>query len=319
MGVPAGGWVGIAANPHSGAGRARRRVEGLTAALETLGLRPRIGWTPQARGELVAAARADCDCRALVAVGGDGTVASLINERPTVPITVLPTGTENLFARYFRLGARPEAVAAAIVAGQTVTLDLGQARGRRFALMAGIGFDADVITRHHAARERTSGRPRTTNRAAYVEPILRASMGYRFPRLVVDVIDDANGETIEGRTAFIFNLPSYALGLPVVPTAVADDGLLDLVVFSEPGPFRALHYLWLVLRGLHLRRPGVVHRRVRRVEVRADETIPVQLDGDPGGLVNGHVEAWSAEVLPRAIEVIVPAHRNPLAKLAHPL
>lgn len=302
-----GPWVGIVANAGSGLGRGRARVERLAGALHGLGFRTRIAWTPAARSDLVAEAGADRRCHCLVAAGGDGTVAALINEQPRVPITVLPAGTENLFARQFGLRRGPEEVARTIAAGRTVRIDLGRHGTRRFALMAGVGFDADVVTRHHRARVGAAGVPRPTHRGAYLEPVLRSSFGYRFPALTVRVADPGPEETLVGTTAFVFNLPRYALGLPIAPAARPDDGLLDLVLFDAPGPWRALHYLWTVLCGLHLRRRDVYHRRVRRVTLSAAEPVPFQLDGDPGGSVAADPERpWSVEVLPRALDVLVP-------------
>src|SRR6185437_12566688 len=101
-------WVGIAANSGSGLGGGRRKVERLVVELGCRGLAARVAWTLAERADLVADAARDAHCRCLVAAGGDGTVAALVNERPAVPITVLPTGTENLFARHFGLGRRPE-------------------------------------------------------------------------------------------------------------------------------------------------------------------------------------------------------------------
>ena len=135
--------------------------------------------------------------------------------------------------------------------------------------MAGIGFDADVVTRHHLARVGRSGLARPTNRVSYVEPVLRSSLEYRFPPLTVRIADPGREEVLTGTSVFLFNLPRYALGLPFAPTALGDDGLLDLVVFRNAGPFQALYYLWLVVRGLHLDTPGVFHRRVRKVVVSA--------------------------------------------------
>ena len=112
--------------------------------------------------------------------------------------------------------------------------------------MAGFGFDGDVVTRHHQTRVSRAGRIRPTNRLAYVEPILRSSMSYRFPPITVQIDDPGADEILTGTTVFVFNLPRYALGLPFVPTARDDDGWLDLVVFREPGPFQALYYLWKV-------------------------------------------------------------------------
>jgi diacylglycerol kinase (ATP) len=268
-----------------------------------------VAWTLEERKALVdaASARGPGRCRCLVAVGGDGTVAALINERPDVPIAVMPAGTENLFARHFGFGRDPGRAAARIAEGRSAPLDLGLINGRRFALMAGFGFDADVVSRHHAGRVGRSGQLKTTHRAAYVEPVLRSSFGYRFPPLTMTAEGvDGREETLVGTTAFVFNLPRYALGLPFAPSALGDDGWLDLVVFRDPGPFRALHYLWLVVRGLHLDRPGISHRRVRRVAIEASGVVPIQLDGDPGGQVEPGEPPKVIEILPGAIDVIVP-------------
>lgn len=296
-------WVGVVANAASGRGHGRRRVEQLVACLAHQGLDAIVAWTPEERSALVAASDGDSACRCLVAVGGDGTMAALVNEQPKRPITVLPAGTENLFARHFGLRPSPESTARTIASGHVMSLDLGLTEGRRFALMAGIGFDADVVTRHHTARVGKLGRMRPTHRAAYVEPVLRASFGYKFPSLRIQVDGE---EELVGTTAFVFNLPRYALGLPIAPTAKGDDGLLDLVVFRDAGPLRALHYLWMVFRGLHLRQDGVTHRRVAKATIESAESVPVQLDGDPGGTVESGTTPWTVEVLPSALNVMVP-------------
>ncbi len=306
LGPHSGQWVGIAANAGSGRGAGRGAVEGFAAALESLSIGCRIAWTPAERQAMVAEAGRAGDCRCLVAAGGDGTVSALLNDRPGVPIAVLPTGTENLFARHFRFDRRPERLARAIADGRVAPLDLGVAGGRRFSLMAGVGFDADVVTRHHVARVARTGRARPTHRGAYVEPVLRSSLSYRFPELSVRVDDPGAEETIVGTTVFVFNLPRYAMGLPFAPEARGDDGRLDLIVFRKPGAFRALHYLWLVLRGSHLRRDDVQHRRVRLATIRGPVPVPFQLDGDPGGLVESTaVGPLAIRVLPGEVEVIV--------------
>jgi diacylglycerol kinase (ATP) len=306
-------WVGIAANANSGMGSGRRGVDRLVGELDRLGLSARVAWTPEERATLVADAGADRRCRCLVAAGGDGTVGALVNDRPKVPVTVLRAGTENLFARHFGMSRKPEQVAAAIAHGRVVPIDLGLNGGRRFTLMAGIGFDADVVSRHHLARVGRAGVARPTHRAAYVEPVLRSSLSYRFPTLTVTIADPGREETLVGTAAFIFNLPRYALGLPFAPTALGDDGWLDLVVFRNAGPFQALRYLWMVMRGVHLKQDGVYYRRVGRVSVECPVTVPVQLDGDPGGTLSadGQGPVWTVEVLPRAVEVIVPHTFSP--------
>jgi diacylglycerol kinase (ATP) len=335
------GFVGIAANQNSGIGRGVRLVERLVVALRRVGLGAEIAWTPEARAALVRRSAGEPRCRCLVAVGGDGTVSALLNERPSVPMTVFPAGTENLVAHHFGLGHDPKVLASTIAGCPPLRIDLGLAHGRRFVLMAGFGFDGDVVTRHHQTRVTRGGLIRPTHRLAYVEPILRSSLSYRFPKISVRIEDPGAQEVVTGTTVFVFNVPRYALGLPFAPTARDDDGWLDLVVFRDPGPFQAVCYLWMVLRGTHLDQPGVFHRRVKKVVVTADQPIPVQIDGDPAGYVlpqnvgppspssavdrdretvagdsagASHAPlsaaGWTIEVLPGALEFIAPAERR---------
>jgi diacylglycerol kinase (ATP) len=139
--------------------------------------------------------------------------------------------------------------------------------------------------------------------------VLRASLNYRFPTLKVRVEDPGHEEELEGSTAFLFNLPSYALGLPFAPTARADDGLLDLLVFRRAGALQALRYLWMVVCGIHLDSEDVEHRRVGRVTLAADDPVPMQLDGDPCGHVSRASDGnpLRIEALPGVIDVLVPS------------
>jgi diacylglycerol kinase family enzyme len=260
-------------------------VKKLVHELRRVGIHSEVADSPDARETLVEKASADPNCRCLIAVGGDGTVAALVNENPTIPITVLPAGTENLVARHFGLRRDPRYLAHLVAAGHFRPVDVGNAEGRRFMLMVGFGFDGDVVTRHHQTRISPTGGIKPTNRMAYVEPILRSSLSYRFPKITVNILDEHAPETLHGSTVFVFNLPRYALGLPFVPRAEDDDGWLDLIVFRDPGPFRAAYYLLKVALGNHLSDASVYHRRVRKLSVTSQSSIPVQIDGDPGGFI----------------------------------
>jgi len=330
-------WVGIVANRSSGTGGNNILVGRLVGKLAKLGFGTEVAWTPVERKLLVAEAESRPGCRCLVAVGGDGTVSALVNEQPKVPVTVLPAGTENLAAQHFDLRRNTAALARNIAAGQVIRADLGNAAGRRFLLMTGFGFDGDIVTRHHHGRTTRSGRVKPTHRAAYVEPILRSSLFYRFPHINVAIEDPGREETLRGTTVFVFNLPRYALGLPFAPQASQDDGLLDLVVFRDPGPFQALYYLWRVFCGTHLAHPGVYHRRFRRLTLTSNEAIPVQLDGDPAGFLlpsgdgaagdgragprqqQGAARGWTIEVIPGAIDILVPCPRTAASSPVVPL
>lgn len=312
------GWLGIVANAGAGTGRGRQRVSRFVESLEGRGLGTEVAWTIRGREDLVRRANADPNCLGLLAAGGDGTIAALINECPKVPIGALPAGTENLFAQQFRYSKDPGRLASTLDPENFAAIDLGLAGARRFSLMAGIGFDGDVVTRHHQERTRQPLTTRTTSRLAYVLPILHAAASYRFPRVTAEILDPGREEKLTGAMIFAFNLPRYALGLPVVPRASGEDGELDLIIFHQPGPLQMLRYLWMVLRGIHLSRPDVSLRRVRRARILAEAPVAMQLDGDPAGTV-GPDHPLTISVLPRAVRVFIPrpiqqleaAHRPP--------
>jgi diacylglycerol kinase (ATP) len=313
--VAATEWVGVVANRNSGMGKGLHLVSRLARALRRVGLREQIAWTPEERAALVNRSAGDPLCRCLVAVGGDGTVADLLNEQPSVPLTVLPAGTENLVAQHFGLPSDPDKLAETIARQIPVRVDVGLAEGRRFLLMVGFGFDGDIVSRHHQGRVSRSGSVRPTHRIAYIWPVLRSSFSYRFPPIAARILDSGAEEVLTGTTIFLFNAPRYALGLPFVPSARDDDGWLDVIVFRKPGPFQALHYLWKVFRGTHLQDPGVIHRRAKKVRVTSQHRIPVQIDGDPGGCLPAQTAAdpaagWNVEVIPGALDVIASASRR---------
>ena len=84
--------------------------------------------------------------------------------------------------------------------------------------------------------------------------------------------------------AVIANLPQYALGLPIVPTACPDDGLLDVRIFQHRSAFELLKDLAKVWRGRSEPIESVIHLQGRRFRIESDRPLSVQADGDPVGM-----------------------------------
>jgi diacylglycerol kinase (ATP) len=290
----------VAANPYRGAARSRARVDALVAALGTAGLAARVVWDAGERAALLGDPAVLAGVRCVVAAGGDGTVAAVINELAAdVPLAVLPAGNENVFARALGFGAEPAALAAAIAAGCCRRIDLGRARTsdgpRRFALMLSAGFDADVI--HRIARWRTAGgAPRRVGRAHYLGPIGAALWAYRHAPVSVT----ADGATVAGAYCLVANLPEYALALSLAPAARVDDGLLDWVAFERRGLPALAAYAWAVVRARHGALAHVRAGRARHVTLTSAVPVPVQLDGEPAGFTPAEIEA-----LPAALTIVV--------------
>lgn len=286
----------VSLNPNSGASNQEALAEQLCAELTQRGYQTKMLTVIAEVKRNVAELLAANQLRAVVAAGGDGTVSLLANELPpATPLVILPLGTENLLAKFLKQTADPTAIAELIDAGQTVRLDAGRANGKLFLVMASCGFDAEVVSRLHA------GRRGHIQHWSYARPILGAIWQYHYPRLQL-WIDDAS-EPIEGRWAFVFNVPRYAMNLPLVTDADARDGRLDLCTFRGGNLMRGLYYLATILAGGHRRWTSSHLQRFTRLRIESDsheKPVPYQLDGDPGGVLPVEIE-----VLPKFIRVVV--------------
>ncbi len=266
----------IAANPHSGSRNSREIVDQLRGELETRGFHPVLMTEIEQVKQRVAECLDNQRLRAVVAAGGDGTVSLLANELPAgVPLAILPLGTENLLAKYLALTADPATLARVINEGRTVRLDAGRANGKLFLVMASCGFDADVVTRLHSTRK---GHIRHWS---YAKPIVNAISQYRYPTIRVSVGDSRS--SLAGKWAFVFNVPRYAMNLPIVDDADPMDGQLDLCMFRGGNLIRGLYYLLAVITRQHRRWQETQVQRFRHIRIESDERVPFQLDGDPGG------------------------------------
>jgi diacylglycerol kinase family enzyme len=290
----------IAANPYRGAAAPRARVRALGEAVAATGTPVRVVWDAADRAALLGDRAALGAVRCVVAAGGDGTVAAVINELAAdVPLAVLPLGNENLFARALGTPSDPGALARVMLAGRTRRLDLGQATTtagtRRFGLMLSAGIDADVV--HRVARWRSAGgTARRVSRLSYVGPVATALCTYGHRPLAIE----ADATACEGAYCVVSNLPDYALALSLTPAARGDDGLLDWLAFGRGGLPALASYAWAVARARHQDLAHVRGGRARRITLAGAAPVPVQLDGDPWGVTPAEVE-----VLPAALSVVV--------------
>jgi diacylglycerol kinase family enzyme len=260
--------------------------------------------------------------RTLIGVGGDGTAAELVNRTlPGVPLTIFPTGNENLLARHFGLGAAPEECAKTVLDGAVVQCDAGRANDRLFLLMCSCGFDADVVHTLHLHR---TGH---VNSASYFNPIMATLRHYDYPELRVYWKDNgvevppvaasgasvppaaatpgpqANGDGV--RWLFAFNMPCYGGGLQIAPQADAADGLLDVCTFRHGGLWHGLYYTAAVLTGTHHWLTDFTQRRSGCFRVTAEAKVPYQLDGDPGGFLPVEIT-----VVPKRLTLLAPQEKR---------
>ncbi|MEU7901683.1 diacylglycerol kinase family protein [Actinoplanes sp. NPDC049118] len=205
--------------------------------------------------------------------GGDGTVMACVTALAgtDVALAVLPAGTGNLLAANLGLtGDLATAVEVALAGGRR-RIDVGVVGDRCFAVMAGMGFDAQMLQGTSEAAKK---------RVGWLAYLAGAAKHLRDrPMRVTISLDGGKPMRRRPRTVIVGNVGRLQGGVRLLGDADPADGRLDVAVLS---PGSLLHWAalaWAVLR----RRPRVPSMETytaERVEIRGGRPQPRQLDGD---------------------------------------
>ena len=288
--------VAVVFNPATGGGETAGRRRDTRAALERAGLE--VLWLETTREDpgqgLTAKAVAE-GVDLVMCQGGDGTVMACVTglAGTDVPLAVLPGGTGNLLATNFDIPSDLDGAVEVALDGDRARLDVAAMGDDRFVVMGGIGFDAAML------RDADPTLKERVGAVAYVLSGLR-HLRRRATRFRLRL--DDRGIERTGQGVLVGNLGRLQGGLPVMPDARPDDGLLDVAVLQTR---TVLDWLALAVRVV-LRRPDkdpqLESFQARRIEVDCDRPQPVERDGDPAGTTDHLV----IEVVPAALNLCVP-------------
>ena len=294
----------ISANPKSGSFSRQGLVLELKNAIESLGFQCEHHTDLEQMTHRCQELAQSRELRTVVAAGGDGTaskVASLIPH--DIPLTLFPTGSENLLAKYFSISADPAACARLIQKLRTNPIDVMLVNGKLSLLMASIGFDAEVVRRVHQSRKSH------VSKWTYWSAIVGTLFRYRWPLLKISIYDENDKmlEEVPGGWVFVFNVPRYAAGLSIMNDAIENDGYFDVGVFDQGGLVRSMWYFWNVARGKH----HVLKqwRRFRSCSIRIEKADSIakngsvascQADGDWVGEL-----PVTIQIAPRKLRIVV--------------
>jgi YegS/Rv2252/BmrU family lipid kinase len=228
--------------------------------------------------------------------GGDGMAQRCIDALAGTGATIalVPAGTANLLAT--NLGI-PKDIAGAVATGldgNVRKIDVVTMNGERFAVMAGTGFDADMIAGADGGLKDRLGR------AAYLWTGTKSIRAEPFEaRIRVD-----GAPWYRGRASCILagNVGSLFGGVRVFPDAEPDDGLVDLAVITADGVAQWAETVGRTIAGRSQRSAHVRTTKAHAVKVRLDRKVLYELDGG----ARTKVKAYRLEVEPRAIAVRVP-------------
>jgi diacylglycerol kinase (ATP) len=234
----------------------------------------------------------------IIAWGGDGLVQRCLDTvaGSDIPVGIIPAGTANLLAH--NLGI-PENLGEALrisLAGRRRSLDLGKINGEHFAVMAGVGFDAELMQDVDGKMKKRLGR------LAYFWTGLRHV--HRTGSPVKITIDGR--PWFDGRASCVLlgNVGRITGGVPAFDDARPDDGWLDVGVTTADNPLQWARTLGRIVVGRSDDSPFVRTTRARKLAVKLAVPRTYELDGGTREMT----DRFSARVVPHAVTVCAPDH-----------
>lgn len=287
-------------NPRASGGRGSALRRRIAAAFAAHGVPFDLYEAPEPAGALEACARAaGAGCRAVVAAGGDGTVARALRATAgtEVPVAIVPCGTGNQLATNFGIPVSLEGAVRTAVEGVPEEIDLGRIDGEYFALISGAGLDAEMMADATAELKSRLGF------GAYIYSALKNAVGA--PSAEFRIV--ADGEEIRLRASMVLvanvghlSAGSLPVDVQVAPRASFRDGLLDVCVFAPRNLPEMGLMLWKLARQEYAGDDRMIFLQARRVRVESDPPTAVQIDGEPDGRT-----PFEAEVVPRGGRILV--------------
>jgi diacylglycerol kinase (ATP) len=210
-----------------------------------------------------------------------------------IPLAVLPAGTANLFATNLGIPSELERAVQIGLHGQTRKIDVGRFEKERFAVMAGAGFDAEMIRDADDLKQRVG-------RVAY---LLSGSRHLRLSAFDAEIKVDG-ADWYEGRATCVLlgNLGDVFGGVEVFPDARPDDGMLELGVCTAEGLAQWTRTLARTAMSDPSKSPFVRVTKARKVKVELDRKVRYELDGGD----RSKVRDFKVKVEEGALRVRVP-------------
>ncbi len=239
-------------------------------------------------------------CGAIFVAGGDGTINETVNGVASVAALdrvtfgIIPLGTGNDFVAALGVPLEIDDALHVLLRGKTLAVDLGRVNGRLFLNTSGGGFISEVSVAVTPHLKTIAGR------LAYLIGGAHALLEYEPVRATV-VADPGHIRVGARLHAFaVCNSRLIGGGRLIAPSAIIDDGLLDLCLIEAMSTLEFVALARKVAGGDHVNDPRVRYAQASSIVMEFDREVKVNTDGEVFA-----AQRCEYSVLPRVATFIV--------------
>ena len=264
-------------NPAGGRGRVTRRIAEVERHLAAAGatiVHSQPSSSPEHLTQIAAESSRDKSYERVVICGGDGTLHFAVRafDLSAGTMALIPLGSGDDFARVLGIPRSIEAACETAVRGRVREVDVALANNLRYLGVAGFGFDSEVAryANEHATFLRGS--------LVYLYSIFRVLPKFTPHRVRIVANERVRDEEI--MFAAVGNSRQYGGGIRITPSAVIDDGVLDLCIVHRTSRMQLLATLPRAYNGSHVKKPFVEMARGPEFRFESERPLDVFADGE---------------------------------------
>lgn len=287
-------------NPISGQGNAEEDLETVRSHLSEAFDLTICQTTPERGAGVLASQALQQDVDLVIASGGDGTVNAVAEAliESSIPMAILPRGTANAIASALNIPTNLEDACQVVLNGNLYAMDAARCNGRPMVLLAGIGFEADVVERTSRTSKNRLGL------LAYIFSGLQQLRELKPFEVTLETHDRVI--SVEASAITVANVaPAMSVLAQGPAEVIADDGLLDVTIVAPSGTGTALAASYELFRSAlnneATQRDDIGYFRCDRIKITANPPQSITIDGELAGETPLDVVC-----IPHGLTVIVP-------------
>jgi len=266
-------------NPISGNGKAKKRFPIIEEYLIKNNIKYEKSYT-EFKGHASSIAKQvkdRNDIKAVVAVGGDGTLFEVINGlyRSNIPVGYIPNGTGNDYGRQMNISTDPLLALQRILKYDIKKIDIGRINQHYFVNVASMGFDAEVVKFVNDSNVKA-----LFGKFAYTIGAIKILIKFK-PKQIKLTVDNVEYNYDNVWLIAVANNKYYGGGMLISPDSLNNDGLFDICIIKGLTKLKFLKLFTSVFKGEHVKHyPLVEFIKGKELKIVPQDELIIQTDGE---------------------------------------